>query len=263
MTGFIQVSLNKSYPDQTTMTLRPWTAGPKELLEHAVGHLALGTSFDFRIAMISVDNAVELSIRTYLGLPKRVRGSDGPSRRQMDERGKSFPDLLDLLEQFGGGRLDGVSLGDLEGYHRIRNALYHDGNGVTVDPVHVDSYVQIARVLLRNLLDISIDEPGTPPPHSALGRLVLKWGAFEQASRRLAKSYLPKAKHAYGPALSIIDGLVAKGIVDGPFRSRVANVAKSRNEAVHGVSVPTNAQLRPVLAELDKLQAVLERVPEP
>jgi hypothetical protein len=63
------------------MTTKPWTSGSKELLEHAVGHFAHGTSFDYRIAMISLDNAVELAIRTF--------------------------------------RLDGVSLGDLEGYHRL------------------------------------------------------------------------------------------------------------------------------------------------
>ena len=79
--------------------------------------MAQGTAFDYRIAMISVDNAVELSIRTFLGLPKRVRGSDGPSRRELEDKGRTFPDLLDLLESFGAARLDGVSLGDLEGYH--------------------------------------------------------------------------------------------------------------------------------------------------
>ena len=208
--------------------------------------------------MISVDNAVELGIRTYLGLPKRVRGSEGPSRRQLEEKGRSFPDLLDLIEEFGAGRLDGVSLGDLEGYHRLRNALYHDGNGVTVDPVHVDSYVQIARVLLRNLLDISIDEPGTPPPHSSLGLLVLKWGAFEQTLRQLAKDYLPKRKHEWGPVLSIVDGLIAKRVVEGPIRGRVEKVARARNTAVHGVQVPTDAELRPLLKELDQLQANFE-----
>lgn len=245
------------------MTGRPWTSGPKELLEHAAGHLAQGTAFDYRIAMISVDNAVELGIRTYLGLPKRVRGSDGPSRRQLEEKGKGFPDLLDLLEEFGAGRLDGVSLGDLEGYHRLRNALYHDGNGVTVDPVHVDSYVQIARVLLRNLLDISIDEPGTPPPHSSLGLLVLKWSAFEQTLRQLAKDYLPKRKHEWGPVVSIVDGLVAKGVIEGAMRPRIDKVARARNAAVHGVSVPTDPELRRVLKELDQLQPVFERVLKP
>ena len=106
------------------MKVRPWTSGSKELLEHAVGHLAQDTAFDCRIAMISADNAVELAIRTFLGLPKGARGSDGPSRRRLEENGKVFPDLLDLLEEFGSNQLDDVSLGDLEGYHRLRNTLY-------------------------------------------------------------------------------------------------------------------------------------------
>jgi hypothetical protein len=40
----------------------PWSEGPKELLQHAVGHLAHDGDFDRRIAMISIDNAVELMI---------------------------------------------------------------------------------------------------------------------------------------------------------------------------------------------------------
>jgi hypothetical protein len=241
-----------------SMTGRPWTSGPKELLEHAAVHIENGTAFDCRIAMISVDNAVELAMRTYLGLPKRVRGSEGPSRRQLEEKGRSFTDLLDLLEEFGAERLDGVSLGDLEGYHRLRNTLYHDGNGVTVDPAHVDSYVQIARVLLRNLLDISIDEPGTPPPHSSLGLLVIKWGTFEQTLRQLAKDFLPKRKHEWGPVLGIVDGLIGKHIVEAAIRGRVDRVARARNTAVNGGLVPTDAQLRPLLRELDQLQSKFE-----
>src|SRR6267378_1363675 len=233
------------------MNQKPWTSGPRELLEHAVGHLSQSTAFDCRIAMSSIDNAVELAIKTYLQLPKRVRGTDGPGRKQFEEKSRSFPDLLDLLEEFGGNRLDGVSLGDIEGYHRLRNALYHDGNGVTVDAVHVDSYLQIARVLLKNLLDIAVDEPGVPPPHSLLGELVLKWGEFEQLLRQLAKHHLPKPKHESGSLLSVVDGLVSKSVLTGAFRSRLENISRARNELVHGIAVPTEGEIRPILKELD------------
>ena len=80
------------------MATKSWTAGPKELLDHATSHLQSKTPFDCRIAMISIDNAVELAARTYLGLPKRVRGTEGPSRRDL-EAASGFPDLLDLLEK--------------------------------------------------------------------------------------------------------------------------------------------------------------------
>lgn len=95
------------------MTARPWTSGPRELLDHARSHLKSKTAFDCRIAMISIDNAVELAIRTYLGLPKRVPAKDGPPRREL-ESATGFPDLLDLLEKHGGDRLSGIELGDIE-----------------------------------------------------------------------------------------------------------------------------------------------------
>ena len=239
------------------MNLRPWTSGPKELLEHAVGHLSQGTPFDCRIAMISIDNAAELAIKTYLQLPRRVRGTDGLARKQFQEKSNNFADLLDLLEEHAADKLDGISLSDIEGHHRLRNALYHDGNGVTVDPVHVDSYLQVARLLLRNLLGISVHEAGTPPPHSALGQLVLRWGELEQIVRRLARNHLPKVKHEHGPALGIIDGLVSKGLLTGAFRSRIEGVACARNELVHGISVPAEADLQPIMDELDRLLAIL------
>jgi hypothetical protein len=237
---------------------RPWLSGPKELLQHAVGHVAGGTSFDYRMAMISVDNAVELAIKTYLQLPKRVRGKEGPSRKQFDERSRSFPDLLDLLEEFASDKLDGVSLGDVESYHRLRNALYHDGNGVTVDPVHVDGYLQVATILIKSLLGISVDGPGDPAPHSSLGLLVLKWGEFERLIRQMAGYHLPKTKHRSGPVLSTVDGLIAKGVLSGPFRARADKVSEARNAFVHGISVPTDAQLKPLLAELEKLLEILK-----
>ena len=58
----------------------PWTDGPRELIQHAVDHLSLGGDFDRRIAMLNADNAVELIIKTYLGLPERTRGFKGPGQ---------------------------------------------------------------------------------------------------------------------------------------------------------------------------------------
>ena len=42
---------------------KTWTSGPIELLDHASSHLTEGEAFDFRITMISIDNAVELAIK--------------------------------------------------------------------------------------------------------------------------------------------------------------------------------------------------------
>lgn len=72
----------------------PWVEGPKELLQHAIDHLSQGNDFDRRVAMISIDNAVELIIKTYLGLPKRALEHSGPSRKELEQASESFPALL-------------------------------------------------------------------------------------------------------------------------------------------------------------------------
>jgi hypothetical protein len=54
---------------------KTWTSGAEELLEHAAWHIKKETAFDKRIAFISIDNAVEIAIKTYLRLPKQFFGS--------------------------------------------------------------------------------------------------------------------------------------------------------------------------------------------
>jgi hypothetical protein len=51
----------------------PWASGPAEILRHGLGLLKSESDTNRRLAMISIDNAVELMIKTYLGLPN-VRG---------------------------------------------------------------------------------------------------------------------------------------------------------------------------------------------
>jgi len=79
-------------------------------------------------------------------------------------------------------------------------------------------------------------------------------------ARNLAVYHLPNVRHIVGPAVGIIDGLVGKGLLNGEFRSRVAKVARARNDFVHGASVPTDRQLRPLISELDELLAALRTV---
>lgn len=48
--------------------LRQWESGPFEQLVHAETHYKNGGDFDRRMAVISYDNAIEVSIHTYLNL---------------------------------------------------------------------------------------------------------------------------------------------------------------------------------------------------
>ena len=73
------------------MIEKPWITGPRELLVHGLQHLDLATDFDSRIAMISIDNSVELMIKTYLGLPKRISKIEGLTRKKLEEINSNFP----------------------------------------------------------------------------------------------------------------------------------------------------------------------------
>jgi len=238
------------------MANKPWVSGPKELLDHGEGHLKSRTAFDCRIAIISIDNAVELAIRTYLGLPVRARGTQGPSRKDL-ETATGFPDLLDLLEKYGGDRLSGVELGDLEWYHRLRNTLYHDGNGVTVDPDKVDAYNQIARLLFNNLFEPSPNEVSEAPASTLLGELVMKWATLEARVDRLAREYLPRHARGIRTTVSLFDGLIAKSVVPSTLRRRVEELYRARNSVVHSPATTDTSQLKGLLATIDDILAAI------
>lgn len=94
------------------MTSQPWAAGPREILEHGISLLRKDSDRNRRLAILSVDNAVELTIKTYLGLPKRISGITVP-RKEFVEFSESFPKLLDALEQYAADRIAGIGLGEI------------------------------------------------------------------------------------------------------------------------------------------------------
>jgi hypothetical protein len=128
----------------------PWTSGPRELLDHAKDHLAKGTDVDNRFAMISVDNAVELMLTTYLRLPKTVTGLT-LTRKQREEHTKDFPSALKAIHGLVGARVSAVPMAEVEWFHQIRNQLYHEGNAITVEADKVRLYLQHAELLMRCL----------------------------------------------------------------------------------------------------------------
>ena len=245
----------RHYP--SSMTSRPWLSGPRELIVHAVAHMRLGGPFDYRIAMISIDNAVELGIKTYLSLPRRVRGRDGPTRAEIGSAGTSFPALLDLLEVHASDRVSEITLGDLEVYHRLRNALYHDGNGVTVDALHVDGYLQVARGLLGALLDLVVEEESETAPTTELGSFIETWGDLEARLRYNARCVqdVPESISLRRAA----EILVAERILPADFLPRLQTLVPARNAIVHGIGRQSPQDLETLQVQLAVL---LAQVPE-
>ncbi|RZK65066.1 MAG: hypothetical protein EOO85_28840, partial [Pedobacter sp.] len=132
------------------MTSTPWTNGPKEILKHGLDLIKKDSDTNRRLAIISIDNAVELMIKTFLGLPKRINGLK-ITRKEYEEFSESFPRLLDALENHAPDKIIGIDLGEIEWFHRLRNQLYHQGNGLTVEKSNVEVYAELANILFKNI----------------------------------------------------------------------------------------------------------------
>jgi hypothetical protein len=182
----------------------PWASGPGEILRHGLDLLKKDTDTNRRLAMISIDNAVELMIKTFLGLPKRVTGLS-ISRKDIQEMSEGFPAILDALEVNASDRLAGIDLGVIEWYHRLRNQLYHQGNGLTVERDKVEIYAELANTLFENLFGTKLVASVSPTADS-LGLFIAAWRDFEKELQRVARSMqreLPQ--HNVVEALRVFD----------------------------------------------------------
>ncbi len=156
-----------------------WCTGPAEVLKHGFSLLADDTDTNRRLAMISIDNAVELTAKTFLSVPKRISSVD-MTRKQRDEYCATFPALLDGLEMHAASKIIGLNLGEIEWFHRLRNELYHQGNGLTVEQSKVEAYAEIAEQLFNSLFETSVSFSSTPST-SKLGEFFALWIRIEKA----------------------------------------------------------------------------------
>jgi hypothetical protein len=200
-----------------------WASGAIELLRHADSHVHLETAFDRRIAFISIDNSVETSIRTFLSLPTSKSGIKVP-RKDVEAVENSFPSLVSLLWQHVGNRLTGIDEADIEHYHRIRNKLYHEGTGLSVDEQYLLAYRQIAVLLLKNLFGVSL---GEPKPAPTLERLIVLWNQLEEAVKRKLK------KLGIEPHTSFWEEAIKSGIVSSEDLQSLIELRVIRNRQVH------------------------------
>ena len=205
-----------------------WASGAIELIRHADSHIHLETAFDRRIAFISIDNSVEMSIRAFLSLPSSKSGVKVP-RKDLDAVENSFPGLTGLLWQYAGSRLTGIDDADIEHYHRIRNKLYHDGTGLSVDEQYILAYRQIAVLLLKNLFGVDLGEPRPAP---TLDRLIVLWNQIQETLEHRLKKAGIEHRHTFYWEEAMRAGV----ITEDDFR-RLTELRMIRNTQVHSSNV--------------------------
>jgi hypothetical protein len=238
------------------MAKAPWSSGPGEILSHGLSLLKKDTDVHRRLAMLSIDNSVELMIKTFLGLPRRITGLAIP-RSRYDDFSESFPKLLDALLEFASERTDGIDLGEIEWYHRLRNQLYHEGNGLTVEREKVRVYAELAKVLFKNLFGDEIEVDGDSKA-DRLGEFIQAWSELESAlGQTWDRQELTGRERSYlmmTPAQLVERGLLEKSVVKEIDRLRTI-----RNQWVHARG---NAEDRPKITAdmIERLKAILTTI---
>lgn len=222
-----------------------WATGPGEILRHGIGLLADDSDKNRRLAMIAIDNSVELMLQTYISIPKRVTGLT-ISRRERDEICSGFPQLLDGIEKHAAEKIVGIDLGEIEWFHRLRNELYHQGNGLTVERRKVEVYAEMAKVLFENLFGVPMEIEETSE-QLALGEFMATWVKIEKDLATIEKGGRPV------PTSKVIMRLHELGKISDAQLQEFREVQKIRNEVVHGRVEPSDALNSTTAKRLEKV----------
>ncbi|MBX3270873.1 MAG: hypothetical protein KF729_11475 [Sandaracinaceae bacterium] len=236
----------------TTAKRGVWSSGPTEILGFGLDLLRRPDSDAHRrIALILIDNAVEQGIKTYLALPRRINGL-AISRKEIDEAFENFGKLLDAFEKYAPpDRLARVAVDMIEYYHRVRNSIYHDGLGLTVEREKVDAYAAVAIDLFREFHGIEVGDRAADPAH-ILAAFLQEYALLEQTLRSAASDHVIASRPiSFRDAARILDGT---GAFTKSQMKALAELAGVRNQTVHGHAALNEAQANTWIATMRTLR---------
>jgi len=225
----------------------PWASGPGELLKHGLELLNNDSDSNRRIAMISIDNSVELMIKTYLGLPNRITQLQ-ISRKEYQEISESFPALLDALEKYASDRILGINLGEIEWYHRLRNELYHQGNGLTVELDKVTVYAELANLMFEKLYGEKLVD-NQEFSNTLLGEFMSLWIEIEKGM----SPYLIDGGKDGKIYMNNPQSYLKNKVINYQQYNDLIEIRKIRNEVIHGKTNAENVISKEIVHKLEDI----------
>lgn len=143
---------------------------------------------------------------------------------------------MDALEKYGADKLDGVDLRAIEWYHRLRNELYHQGNGLTVERDKVEIYAEIANILFKNLFGYTlVNNPARNT--EILGEFLVEWARLERALQARIERELRKSGLVPGKRVGLLEWLRTAQetkLLDGHEIDELNQLRQIKNLAAHG-----------------------------
>jgi hypothetical protein len=130
----------------TKQEFKPWAARPFELIFHAEIHYLRANDYDRRLALISFDNSIEVSITTYLSLNPIQRGNRQYERKDVEKWMKNYHSKLDFFTQEiqTRGLPEYKDKAEIVWYHDQRNEHYHGGGFGVPEQGTLDGIRQVA-----------------------------------------------------------------------------------------------------------------------
>ncbi len=234
-----------------------WINGPVELLQHGLLHIQEDNDFDLRIAMISIDNSVELTIKTFLVLNKRILGINYNRYKNSIQK---FPLMLNLLQEFIPDKISYEELDGIEMFHNLRNSLYHQGNGITIQLKIVNRYAAISKDLISRLFDVDIEDKviskSSNDFFSLSGEFLLVWRKLELNLINISGLLESKMRSHISPRQAI-DVLMKENKIDKEIYYNIRELNSFKNEFIHGVRDPSLEDLENRIKMLKHLNTKL------
>ena len=119
----------------------------KEIVEQICVSLALKQGkldSGNRLALILLDNAVELTLKSYASYHSLLKDSKIATQQ-------AFSSILDIIKDQN--KIVNSEEKGIKKYHGIRNELYHSTNLTVVKDSVLEEYVVLAKILLARLYD--------------------------------------------------------------------------------------------------------------
>jgi len=165
----------------------------------------------------------------------------------------------DAITEFASDKINGIDLGEIEWYHRLRNQLYHEGNGLTVEREKAVVYAELARLLFKNLFGYDLELNDQEAHGRLIGDFLSAWVQLEQTVQaiwsRISLSESERRTIFMRPA-----ELATRNIIDQQLAAEIDRLRKLRNDVVHGHSASTDGLTENEIASVMKTTALLEKV---
>ncbi|MFW9873694.1 MAG: hypothetical protein ACFFG0_11360 [Candidatus Thorarchaeota archaeon] len=236
-----------------------WIPGSVELLNHGIKHIkesAEDKNFDFRIAMISIDNAVEVTLKTFITLNRRTLRI---GYKTFKDAMRKFPAMLDLLLNHCPEKISADELDAIEMFHMIRNNLYHQGTGINVDREIVERYSVVAEELISRLFDVEVGKDfeieSVSDISSLYSEFLIIWRDIEVNLQNFAltKELIPQTPRPL-TIKNILTTLFRNELIDEDLANKIINISSYRNNIVHNRKNYTVEKMNELIAEIKEIK---------